>query len=88
MPLRCALSELGCLPVSALIHVPNAAQKFDADGTPVGGEQALAKWAAYADRSLSQLEWWAHAAQNQKALVDPTAKSPAFNKKPSQRNTP
>ena len=30
--MRTYLAELGCLPVSAMIHVPNAQAVFDADG--------------------------------------------------------
>lgn len=34
MPMRAFLSELGCLPVSAMIHIPKAGEVLNLDGTP------------------------------------------------------
>jgi len=82
--LRPVLSELGCLPVSAMIHVPEAHTHFDDAGVPTDHD----RWTAYATRGLSQLEWWATAAKNHKLLADPTLASPAFQSSPSQRNAP
>ena len=83
--LRPVLSELGCLPVSAMIHVPEAHTHFDADGIPLHDTD---RWTTYAHRGLSQLEWWATAAKQHKLLVDPLKASPAFQTSPSQRNAP
>lgn len=81
--LRPILSELGCLPVSAMIHIPMAQDVVKEDGTLVDDT-----WLKYTDRSLSQLEWWAEAARNQRLLQDPYATSPAFQSSPDQRNAP
>ncbi len=86
--LRTALLELGCLPVSAMVHVPAAAKAFDADGVPWGGDEKHDRWRTYADRMLSQLEFWGAAAKNQKLITDPNDTSPPFLKKPEQRNAP
>jgi len=90
--LRAPLSELGCLPVSAMIHVANAGEAFHADGVPNGGGTddgaVAARWCKYAARTLSQLEWWAAAARAQRAIADPRVESPAFARAPSERNAP
>lgn len=83
--LRPILSELGCLPVSAMIHVPRAGSAFGDDGA---AREAAARWAAYAERGVSQLEWWATAARAHRGLVDPTADSPALRSAPAQRDAP
>ena len=83
--LRPALSELGCIPVSAMIHVPKAGEAFSADGTPASDAE---RWHKYADRGLSQLQWWAEAAKAQRLVQDPYEASPAFRTDPSQRNAP
>ncbi|CAB9504532.1 NAD(P)h-dependent fmn reductase [Seminavis robusta] len=88
--LRPILSELGCLPVSAMIHIPNVHQVLDTDGTVLesSSQNQNEKWDSYSDRCFSQLEWWAQAASNQRQLVDPFQVSPAFLQNPSQRNAP
>lgn len=86
--LRTALLELGCLPVSAMIHVPTAAKAFDSDGNATGGDEKEKRWRSYADRTLSQLEFWGAAAKNQKLLTDPNDTSPPLTRKPDQRNAP
>lgn len=86
--LRPILSELGCLPVSAMIHIPKAQEILDEDGCVIGSEDDLKRWSSYVDRCFSQLEWWGTAARNHKEVVDPTKASPAFAKTPSQRNAP
>lgn len=83
--LRPVLSEAGCLPVSAMIHVPQAHTAFNECGRPETDEK---RWIDYASRGISQLEWWALAASNQKQLVDPTVASPALRTSPEQRNAP
>lgn len=85
--MRAFLSELGCLPVSAMIHIPNAQALFDEEGDyhqDVDNEQ----WNGYLGRTLTQLEWWAAAAQEQRARVDPHEIVQTFKQDPSQRNAP
>jgi chromate reductase, NAD(P)H dehydrogenase (quinone) len=84
--LRPVLSELGCLPVSAMINIPRAHEVFlDESGVPSASPE---RWTKYAGRTLSQLEWWGTACLNHKSLVDPWTESPAFKSDPSQRNAP
>mmetsp|Transcript_16986 Transcript_16986/g.28462 ORF Transcript_16986/g.28462 Transcript_16986/m.28462 type:complete len:255 (-) Transcript_16986:233-997(-) len=83
--LRPVLSELGCIPVSAMIHIPKAQQVFDEDGN-ILDDKALESWRSYVNRSFSQLEWWAEAAKEHKKNVDPLEVSPVFGKDPSQRD--
>jgi hypothetical protein len=85
--MRSFLSELGCLPVSAMIHVPKAQEVLAEDGSFLASADAE-RWANYFARSFAQLTWWASAAQNQRAAIDPHKLAPAFKKDPSQRNAP
>ncbi|MGQ4877426.1 NADPH-dependent FMN reductase [Billgrantia sp. LNSP4103-1] len=83
--MRTFLAELGCLPVSAMVHVPRAQDALDADGNfPDDAE----RWNGYFGRTLGQLEWWSEAAARQRELKDPNRVSPAFARDPSQRNAP
>jgi len=83
--MRTFLSELGCLPVSAMIHVPKAQEVFDEAGA-YHPEVNAGQWQGYIDRALSQLEWWAGAAAHWRAK---DAQTPdAFLTSPSQRNAP
>lgn len=85
--LRPTLSELGCLPVSAMVHVPKAQAVLQPDGrTIVASEQQ--RWDEYAGRTLSQLQWWAAAAKTHTEQVDPRTSSPALTTNPAQRNAP
>ena len=85
--MRSFLSELGCLPVSAMIHVPKAHEVLAEDGTFLASVDAE-RWTNYFVRSFAQLTWWAAAAQNQKRAIDPHKLAPAFKRDPSQRNAP
>jgi len=87
MGMRPFLSELGCLPVSAMIHLPKAQDVLTEDGGFADGEDADA-WAGYFGRTFAQLEWWARAAQAQRTASDPEQRSPAFRRRVSQRNAP
>ena len=59
LALRPVLSELGCLPVSALVHVPNAGSVFDEDGSVIGDEEEAVKWLGYgAMRRKPIVPWW------------------------------
>lgn len=82
--LRPILSELGCLPVSAMIHIPKAQDVLREDGTP----HEASRWDSYPDRCFSQLEWWAEAAREQKTVCDPFTVSPSFQTDPAERNAP
>ncbi len=83
--MRAFLSELGCLPVSAMIHVPRAQEVFAEDGAISPGADA-ASWDNYFDRTLQQLIWWANAARHARG-AGPVATRP-FQRDPSQRNAP
>lgn len=85
--MRPFLSELGCLPVSHMIHVPKAAEVFDEHGQLVDPD-SKAHWESYCARGWAQLEWWAHAAAEQRQRVDPFQLAQAFQSSPSQRNAP
>mmetsp|Transcript_41922 Transcript_41922/g.87995 ORF Transcript_41922/g.87995 Transcript_41922/m.87995 type:complete len:253 (-) Transcript_41922:58-816(-) len=91
--LRTTLSELGCLPVSAMIHIPTAHQILDRDGNinddPSDNKRDQhEKWQKYCGRCFSQLEWWAEACQQHRKVADPFDESPVFVKSPDQRNAP
>ncbi|MDQ2068630.1 NADPH-dependent FMN reductase [Natronospira bacteriovora] len=85
--MRAFLSELGCLPVSAMIHVPRAGEALTEDGDFAAGEDGEA-WSGYFGRTFSQLAWWAEACQAQWDRRDPASDAPAFQRNPSQRNAP
>ena len=89
--LRTTLSELGCLPVSAMIHIPKAQEVLDRDGNIIDttkDNNDVNQWKKYCGRCFSQLEWWAEAAKNHREVVDPFNESPVFVKDPEQRNAP
>ena len=84
--MRTFLSELGCLPVSAMIHVPKAQEVFDEEdgyASGVDGEP----WDGYLGRTFAQLIWWAEAARRQRAEGE-AERPAAFTRDPSQRNAP
>lgn len=83
--LRSFLSELGCLPVSAMIHIPKAQEVFARDGSALIETEAD-NWKNYLARAFNQLIWWAEASREQREKVDPFTLSQAFKKDPSERN--
>nr|WP_314445260.1 NAD(P)H-dependent oxidoreductase [uncultured Sphingomonas sp.] len=83
--MRPFLSELGCLPVSAMVHVPEAHTVFDETGGYQDGIDG-ARWNGYVGRGLDQLAWWAEAAAIQRE--GPGSRTSAFTRDPSQRNAP
>jgi|GEM_PF-48283 len=85
--LRSFLSELGCLPVSGMVHFPKAHEVFTSDGGLQEGQNEE-EWHQYLDRSFSQLIWWSEACHIQKKKQDPNEIIGSFQKSPSQRNTP
>ncbi len=84
--MRTYLSELGCLPVSAMIHIPAAQEVFDESGEYQTGVDG-ARWDGYFERTLAQLAWWAEAAGHQRSQPGDT-RPDAFQRDPSQRNAP
>jgi NAD(P)H-dependent FMN reductase len=84
MGMRGFLSELGCLPVSAMVHLPRAHEALDEDGCWTGEAPA---WDGYMGRGVAQLMWWAEACAARRARGDgpPT---PAFARDPAQRDAP
>ena len=88
--LRTTLSELGCLPVSAMIHIPKAQEVFDREGNVDASREDNdpERWQTYCGRCFAQLEWWADAARQHREVADPFDESPAFAKSPDQRNAP
>lgn len=85
--MRTFLSELGCLPVSAMIHLPRAQQVFNEEGS-VADVSEQEQWDEYMNRTLHQLVWWAEGAAQQRDKLDPTTLAKVFRKDPSQRNAP
>ena len=84
--MRTFLSELGCLPVSAMIHIPKAQEVFDESGEQEKEEKN--NWASYFNRTFSQLVWWAEACSSQKQKTDPRKQIKDFKQAPSERNAP
>lgn len=85
--MRTFLSELGCLPISAMIQVPRAADVFTEDGN-LGEDADESGWRKYCGRAWAQLEWWGEATRNQRALIDPNTAVKPFLSSPAQRNAP
>ena len=85
--MRTFLSELGCLPVSSMIHVPKAQEIFEEDGSIQDGIDQN-RWLEYFSRAYSQMVWWAEAANEQRERVNPHSLVKDFKRDPSQRNAP
>lgn len=85
--MRTFLAELGCLPVSAMIHVPRAQDVFNEQGDPHPDEDKDA-WHGYFGRTFSQLIWWAGATAEHRRKADPHERIRNFQRDPSQRNAP
>lgn len=85
--MRIFLSELGCLPVSAMIHVPKAQNVFNETGETQEGED-IDSWYGYFGRTFNQLVWWAEATAEHRSKADPHDLIRDFKRDPSQRNAP
>lgn len=83
--MRAFLSELGCLPVSAMVHIPKAQEVFTSDGSFAKGQDA-ASWEGFIGRGFAQLTWWAEATRQHRQKQDPEALAAPFKADPSQRN--
>lgn len=82
--MRTFLSEIGCLPVSAMVHVPNAQDVLDGHGSFTVDVDAT-RWTDYFGRAFEQLIWWSEAAKAHRGIKATTR---AFEKSPSERNAP
>lgn len=85
MGMRAYLGELGCLPVSAMVHLAKAQEVFTEDGHYAEGVDAEA-WHGFLGRCFTQLAWWGEAAQAQRRLSP--SPTPALRRTPAQRNAP
>ncbi len=85
--MRTFLSELGCLPVSAMIHVPKAQEVFTEDGATQTDEDQ-SSWFDYFSCTFTQLAWWAQATKTHGETVNPHEMLKTFNTTPAQRNAP
>lgn len=85
--MRSFLGELGCIPVSAMVHVPHAHQVFDETGKVNESHDSL-KWASYFQHGLAQLYWWAEACAEETKLKDPHKLIKSFRNTPDERNAP
>lgn len=85
--MRTFLAELGCLPVSAMVHLPHAQNVFDEQGQFLPNVDVNA-WQGYFGRTFSQLVWWATATKNHRQNVNPNDIVPPFLTNPSERNAP
>ena len=85
--MRTFLAELGCLPVSAMVHLPHAQNVFDEQGQFLPSVDVTA-WQGYFGRTFSQLVWWATATKNHRQNVNPNDIVPPFVTNPSERNAP
>ncbi|MCH8500968.1 MAG: NAD(P)H-dependent oxidoreductase [Aliidiomarina sp.] len=86
--MRTFLSELGCLPVSAMIHLPKAQEVFNDQGDYLATVHDTERWDSYLNRTFLQLQWWSEAASNQRQAKDPHQLIDNFKQSPSQRNAP
>ncbi len=82
--MRGFLGELGCLPVSAMIHIPHAQDVLD-EGGMFKADVDAAKWRAYFGRTFQQLIWWGEAAKTQREVATSTD---AFTSVPTERDAP
>ena len=82
--MRTYLAELGCLPVSAMIHIPKAQEVFTEEGTYETNQNDV-EWASYFERGFSQLSWWAEGCKAQRGRQNP---NDALVRNPAQRNAP
>ncbi|WP_394189621.1 NADPH-dependent FMN reductase [Pseudoalteromonas atlantica] len=85
--MRTFLAELGCLSVSAMIHISKAQDVFKEDGSNIIAEEESA-WMNYYSRTFNQLMWWASATNQYKNEVKPNDMIGNFKSSPSQRNAP
>lgn len=85
--MRGFLSELGCLPVSAMVHIPHAQDVFEEDGT-TKSNQDNSHWESYFLRTFSQLVWWTSACKSETLKSDPHTLISSFTRTPTERDAP
>jgi NAD(P)H-dependent FMN reductase len=85
--LRPFLSELGCLPVSAMVHIPHAQDVLDEGGHYRDSADPVA-WAKYLDRTFAQLLWWAKAAKERRDSTSDDGRPAPFKVSPLERDAP
>lgn len=85
--MRSFLSELGCLPVSAMVHIPHAQEVLDEGGRYRDSVDHLA-WAKYMDRTFAQLLWWANAARERRNTMSNDGRPAPFKVSPLERDAP
>ncbi|REG82198.1 NADPH-dependent FMN reductase [Marinomonas pollencensis] len=85
--MRVFLSELGCLPVSSMVHIPHAQDVLEEDGRIQPGQDEK-RWENYVNRTFNQLVWWAEACSRQTEQSDPHALMSAFTRAPTDRDAP
>ena len=85
--MRTLLSEFGCLPVSATIHIPKAQDVLKEDGPYTEGVNAD-DWAAYCERAFTQLTWWPMATKRHLAAEVGRRGPTALTRSRFQRNAP
>lgn len=85
--MRSFLGELGCLPISAMIHVAHAHQVFDESGQ-VSKADSRTSWDSYFKHGLDQLYWWAEACSEKTKLKNPHTYIKSYRKTPDERNAP
>lgn len=86
--MRTFLGELGCLPVSAMIHIPKAHEVLDMDGGYQSTINDVDRWDDYFMRGFLQLQWWANATKRYRSVENPHNIITDFKRQPSQRNAP
>ena len=75
----------GCLPISAMVHVPKAKEVFDPEGGWAEGTDGAA-WSGNLGRGVAKLLGRAQASAAQRALDGPATNT--FARDPCQRNAP
>jgi chromate reductase len=85
--MRTFLGELGCIAVSAMIHVPRAHLVFTEKGEIVETE-SRSDWDSYLNHGLAQLYWWAEACRDKIKAKNPHTYIESFKKNPQERDTP
>jgi NAD(P)H-dependent FMN reductase len=85
--MRGFLSELGCLPVSAMVQIPSAADVLTEAGQ-FHDQENPDHWQSYFHRGTAQLLWWAEATRLHREQVDPHRFIGNFKRDPKQRNAP
>src|SRR5699024_1908029 len=82
--MRTFLSELCCLPVAAMNHLPQAADVLCEVGHYRDGKDG-ARWDSYLQRGNAQVRWWAQAVRAQREQLNPQELKQHFTRATEQR---